>query len=446
MMTKGAAVLVAAALLFLTAAAPVPGATDGPHPTQVPLRINPTPVRLQRPAAVPLSAMALLGRQIFFDTGLSRSGRQSCATCHQPAHAYGPADDAPASFGGPEMRSQGVRAVPSLTYLHRQPVFSIGPDQADDETVSVPPPAPLGAVRAEKTALDIAQSAAALVPQGGLFWDGRASSLQAQALGPMQNPIEMDGGSIAAIAHRLRHAAYAGTFTALFGTSILDRPDLLVAEAQFAVARYQIEDPSFHPYTGKFDYWLEGRAAFTPPEQLGYALFNDPHKGDCAACHIDKTDPDGTPPLFTDFQFEALGAPRNMALKANAHPAYYDLGVCGPYRQDMRDQTQYCGMFLTPSLRNVARRRVFFHNGVFHTLRAVLDFYVFRDVAPRKVYPVDTAGHVAKYNDLPPAYRANVDVTDPPFDRHTGDQPALTPEEEEDIIAYLGTLTDGYRP
>ena len=161
---------------------------------------------------------------------------------------------------------------------------------------------------------------------------------------------------------------------------------------------------------------------------------------------MDRPSPDGMPPLFTDFQFEALGAPRSPELQVNRDPRYFDLGICGPDRQDMRDQTQFCGMFLTPTLRNVATRRVFFHNGVFHTLQQVQDFYAFRDVQPERIYPRGLDGNVAKYNDIPPRYRANIDVVDPPFDRHPGDKPAMTEQDERDIIAFLETLTDGYRP
>jgi cytochrome c peroxidase len=409
---------------------------------------NPHPVQLRRPLAGPLSAMAQLGQRIFFDASLSGGGTQSCASCHQPGHDFGPADAGPAAFGGPKLDRQGVRAVPSLKYLQDQPAFGVGPDDEENETVTLAQMVALtsGAPRAQKTADDTAQSAAALVPQGGLFWDGRADTLQQQAIVPLLNPIEMDGGSIGAVAARLRRAPYASDFVALFGPGILDKDGLLVAEAQFAVARYQIEDSAFHPYTSKFDYWLEGRARLTPAELRGYALFNDAKKADCGGCHVDRVGADGTPPQFTDFQFEALGAPRNGKLRANADPAYFDLGICGPYRTDMRDQTQYCGMFLTPTLRNTARRRVFFHNGVFTSLRQVMDFYAFRDVAPERVYPRAADGQIAKYDDIPKAYRANVDVKDPPFDRVPGDAPAMTADEEQDIIAFLETLNDGYRP
>jgi cytochrome c peroxidase len=82
----------------------------------------------------------------------------------------------------------------------------------------------------------------------------------------------------------------------------------------------------------------------------------------------------GALPQFTDFGFNALGVPRNPAIPANTKGDYYDLGLCGPERRDFADHKEYCGLFRTPSLRNVALRRTFFHNGRFHTLREVLEF------------------------------------------------------------------------
>ncbi|MBV8925042.1 MAG: cytochrome-c peroxidase, partial [Bradyrhizobium sp.] len=217
---------------------------------------NPHPVHLVRPAVQPLSAMARLGREIFFDTSLSSSGRLACASCHSPDHAYGPPHDGPVMLGGPALSLPGIRAVPSLTYLERQPDFSIGPDDRENETVTLAQMAEIGqtANRVQKTATEAAQSAANIVPQGGLFWDGRADTLQIQATGPMLDPREMDGGSVEAIAEKLRQSPYVKKFTVLFGEGILKNDNLLVAEAAFAVSRYQIEEPSFHPYTSKFDY------------------------------------------------------------------------------------------------------------------------------------------------------------------------------------------------
>jgi cytochrome c peroxidase len=408
---------------------------------------NPAPVQLARPAAPPLSAMAKLGKLVFFDTSLSSSGKVSCASCHSPQHAYGPPGDDPAVYGGPTLASQGVRAVPSLMYLYLEPNFSIGPDNSETESsANLPQLAAQSSStpRVLKTAQNTAQAAVNMVPQGGLFWDGRADTLQGQAMGPLLSPFEMDGGSIQRIAAILQAAPYANRFVQLFGTQILAQPNLLMAEAVFAVSRYQIEDPSFHPYTSKYDYWLEGKVRLSPAEMRGYVLFNDPTKGDCAACHVDQPTPDGRPPLFTDHQFEALGLPRNENLLVNEISGYFDLGICGPYRADLSAQTQYCGMFLTPTLRNAATRHVFFHNGVYHTLQEVLDFYDFRDTKPEKIYPRAANGHVEKFNDLPKRHWTNVDTSDPPLDRKLGQAPALSPAQEKDIIAFLKTLNDGY--
>lgn len=408
---------------------------------------NPNPVQMVRPRVAPLSAMAQLGRQIFYDADLSSSGRLSCASCHSPQHAYGPPNDGPVMLGGPDLATQGARAVPSLAYLERQPPFSIGPDNPENENVNLAAMAAQGqsAARAQKTASS-AQAAANIVPQGGLFWDGRADTLQDQAVMPLLDPREMDGGDVATVAAKLRNASYAKAFAELFGPGVFGSPRLLVDEAMFAVGRYQVEEPSFHPYTSKFDYWLEGKARLSAAELRGHQLFNDPNKANCAGCHVDQPSRDGLPPLFTDHQYEALGAPRNVALAVNQDAEYFDLGICGPSRTDMAAQTQYCGMFATPTLRNVATRKAFFHNGVFATLQQVLDFYNFRDTDPQNVYPRGADGTVLKYNDVPVRFQANVDVADPPFDRHLGETPAMTAQDETDIIAFLQTLTDGYTP
>ena len=409
---------------------------------------NPHPVHLDRPPVAPLSAMALLGRQIFFDQSLSASGKLSCASCHSPAHAYGPPNALPVQFGGPSMSLQGDRPPPSLMYLYRQPSFSIGPEQGDADT-----PANLAqeaaqaasAARTQKSA-GAAPAAPAMVPHGGMFWDGRADTLQIQAFGPLMNPVEMANASEDDVVKKLENSAYRKSFLQLFGPDIFKNPRLLVSEAMFAVARYQVEDPSFHPYSSKYDYWLEGRARLTPAELRGLKLFNDPAKANCAGCHLSQPSRDGQPPMFTDYEYEALGVPRNTALAVNRRADYYDMGLCGPHRTDLAQQTQYCGMFLTPTLRNAATRHAFFHNGVYRSLDQVLTFYNLRDIEPGKIYPHDAQGHVAQYDDLPAKYHANIDKADAPFDRKPGDAPSMTDADMKDIVAFLQTLTDGYQP
>ncbi|MFM0248778.1 cytochrome-c peroxidase [Paraburkholderia sediminicola] len=408
---------------------------------------NPNPVHLMRPIDAPLSAVALLGKQIFFDPTLSASGTQSCASCHSPQHAYAPDNAFPVQLGGAHMNQAGYRPPPSLAYLYRQAPFSIGPDQGDtDVPVDMTQLASqaAGVQRAQKTAL-AAPAAPAMVPQGGLFWDGRADTLQIQAIGPLMNPVEMANATEADVAHKLLQTKYLDQFKQIFGGGIVNNPSLLISEAMFAVGRYQTEDQSFHAFTSKYDYWLEGKARLTHAELHGLQLFNDKDKANCAGCHLSQPSKDGLPPVFTDTQFEALGVPRNPAIPANKDPKFFDMGVCGPFRDDMTKETQYCGMFLTPTLRNVAERKVFFHNGVYHDLKQVMDFYNLRNTAPEKIYPRDASGKVQKYNDLPAQYHANIDVADAPFDRKFGDQPAMTDQDIQDIIAFMKTLSDGYK-
>ncbi len=409
---------------------------------------NPHPVHLVLPPQAPLSAVAKLGKQIFYDASLSASGKQSCASCHSPTHAYGPPNDLDVQLGGPNLDRQSFRPPPSLAYLYRQAPFSIGPDAAD---AAAPPDfnalaqAALGTQRADKVA-GTTPTAVAMVPQGGLFWDGRADSYQRQALGPLLNPNEMANPDIASVVAKLARAPYADTFRKLFGQRIFDSPTMLTAEAMFAVGRYEFEEPDFHAFTSKYDYWLQGKARLTHAELRGLHLFNDSQKANCAGCHLSQPTPDGLPPLFTDTQYEALGVPRNPRLEANRDPKFFDLGLCGPIRQDLSKQTQYCGMFLTPTLRNSAIRHVYFHNGVYHDLKQVMDFYNLRNTDPGKIYPRDASGKVQVYNDIPKAWQANVDYADAPFDRKPTDQPAMSEQDIQDIIAFIGTLNDGYKP
>lgn len=113
--------------------------------------------------------------------------------------------------------------------------------------------------------------------------------------------------------------------------------------------------------------------------------------------------------------------------------------ACPPARSD------YCGLFRTPSLRNVALRKSFFHNGVFTSLERVLDFYAERDTAPAKWYAKSPGRRARKFEDLPVEHVDNVNI-EPPFARKAGDKPALTKPERADIVAFLRTLTDGYSP
>jgi cytochrome c peroxidase len=400
-----------------------------------------------------LSAMAQLGKDMFFDRSLSGSGAMSCATCHAPENHFAPDNDRAVQLGGRYMQDAGIRTVPSLTYRLFTPGFSVGPDDAANEVQEATPMAaaagavnggpagPLGAAppATGKTGTD---NAANMVPRGGMFWDGRVDTLQDQALGPLMSPFEMANESVEALASRVR-MSYGDRIAQLAGKAMLDDPQSLVAEAGFAITRYEMEEPAFHAFNSRYDAYLAGKATLSPAELRGLKLYDDRNKGNCADCHPDKPSADGTPPLFTDFQYEALGAPRNADIPRNADPNWFDLGICGPMRDDdFSKQAENCGLFKTPSLRNAASRKVFFHNGVFHSLEDVVRFYVVRNTDPGRFYPKGADGKVLAFNDLPARYQANIDRVDPPFDRKLGDKPALNEDEIKDLVAFLKTLTD----
>jgi len=424
----------------------------------------PTPDTAAIQAPRPLSLMAQIGRGLFFEPSLSASGQQSCASCHDPGHAFGPANALAVQLGGLHADQQGLRAVPKLSYLFATPGFSIGPDEdsgLEQHPAGASPhvggavsaaPAPATPVLARVApgvakSADPAVAATALVPQGGLFWDGRADTLQGQALAPLLNPLEMGNKSAQEIIGKLRRLGVAQRLKILVGPNVETDDQLLLSEALFAIGRYEAEDQAFAPYDSKYDLYLHGKVTLSKAEMRGLKLFEDPKKGNCAACHPDRPAGNGRPPLFTDYQFEALGVPRNAEIQANADTHYFDLGICGPERKDVfARQAGNCGLFKTPSLRNVATRQAFFHNGVYHKLEDVLHFYVERDIHPEKFYPRKADGTVSVYNDLPPQYSANLDILDAPFDRKPGEPPALDEAEQKDIIAFLGTLSDGYKP
>ena len=368
-------------------------------------------------------ALTVLGRQFFFDPVLSASGKLACASCHSPEHAFGPSNDLPVQFGGADMKQPGQRAVPSLKYLQDVPQFTEHFFESEDDG---------------NESVDNG-------PTGGLTWDGRTDRGRDQARLPLLSPVEMANESPAAIVYRVRKAGYEAALREVCGPAVFRSVDAAFAVILDALEAFEQDAATFYPYSSKYDAFLAGQAELTPQETRGLELFNDPAKGNCAQCHISRRGNDGTPPQFTDYGMIALGVPRNPAILANADAAYYDLGLCGPIRTDLGAHLEYCGLFRTPTLRNVALRQTFFHNGVFHSLQQVIEFYVERDTDPGKWYSRDAAGRVQKYNDLPLAYQANLN-TDPPFGRHPRATPALDDTEIEDVIAFLRTLTDGFKP
>ena len=383
-----------------------------------PRATDPTPARAEAPYAhkPDVPRLTALGRALFFDTGLSASGRVSCASCHDPAYAYGPSNAAPVQPNGVR-RATGFRATPSLRYLHSVPPFSEHHHDNDgDDSID-------------------------MGPTGGRTWDGRVDSAHEQARLPLLSPDEMGNASPQAVIAKLRRAPYAAQLRDVFGADVFERGTAAFDAALMALEVFQESAPDFYPYTSRYDAVLRGQAELSAQEARGLALFDDPAKGNCASCHLSARKPDGAYPLFTDFGHIAIGVPRNPAIVANADPRFFDLGLCGPLRRDLADRAEDCGRFRTPTLRNVAVRRSFFHNGAMHTLEDTVRFYAQRDTDPARWYGREPDGSARHFDDLPARYHGNVN-TEAPFGAPPGAAPALSEAEIADVVAFLKTLTD----
>jgi len=375
-------------------------------------------------AAAAMKRAALLrraGRSIFSDPSLSASGRQSCASCHAPARRYNPPNALDVQPGGRDGHSQGLRAPPTLTYINRVPPYSNHFHESDDE----------------------GDESVDNGPTGGLTWDGRVDLGAKQAAMPLTAPNEM-ANTAAGIAAAVRHAPYAATLRMALGNHALDADSDAFDATVRALAAFEEDMDEFSPYTSKYDAFLTGHVQLSEQEQRGLALFNDEAKGNCAQCHRSQRGKDGTPPAFSDYGLIALGVPRNAAIPRNRDPAFFDLGACGPERKDKAGQEEYCGLFRTPTLRNVTLRSTFFHNGKFHSLRDAVAFYVTRDITPDRWYAKDARGKAITYDDLPARYQTNVNRESPFAGQKPGATPRLSRSEIADVVAFLRTLTDGY--
>lgn len=369
-------------------------------------------LRPPRPAPVPAPAptLAQVGDRLFEEVSLSASGKLACASCHVESRGHADAAGSFLPLGGTDGTHQGLRSSPSARYLDQAGPFGFD-----------------------------AQGR----PRGGLFWDGRADNRVEQARGPLFNPDEMANADVAALAARLRALPYAADLRAAANLPAAATDDQLVDAAVTAIARYQAEDAGFRPFTSKFDAVQDGRASFTAQEQRGLNLFNDPQRGNCASCHSSRPAPGAAGlnrALFTDFSYHALGVPRNQS-RATADPAFFDLGLCA--RGDLAGRADLCGLFRTPTLRNVALTGPYFHNARFAALEDVVAFYATRDIDPARWYP-SANGQVQIYNDLPAVYRTNVQQG-APF-RRAGQPPALNVQDVADVVAFLRTLSDGFTP
>lgn len=368
-----------------------------------------------------LSRLETIGKNLFDDRSLSEPAGTACVSCHAPITGW--ADNHGSTVGVPIGSKPGVLGLRnSLTngYSSFAPVFSFRLRGNDTD------------------------------PVGGHFWDGRADTLAAQALGPFLAEREMNNPSAAAVVRKVSASSYAGLMRAEFGEGIFNTPDLAFQKIGEAIAAFEGTN-GFQPFNSRYDEFLRGNANLTDNELRGMKLFMDPTRGNCAACHtMNPASKNPRDSLFTDYAFYATGVPRNTAIPDNANPSYFDLGLCGPARSRPAlaanvpvsvSVEQFCGTFRVPTLRNVAQRQAFMHNGVFKSLREVVSFYATRNSDPKRWY-----GLAGVPNDLPLAYQGNILKDRVPFNRAASAGPALSIAEMDDIVAFLGTLSDKLPP
>jgi len=404
----------AGALLSLSLWLSACGGGSTASPTAAPVLAD--PVAIAQAAA---DDRVALGQQIFTDANLSEPRGTPCAACHQ----------ATMGFAGNHGGRNGV-AVGSKP-------GSIGSRNAMTNSYLGLVPAPLSFVTTNGETEAV----------GGLFWDGRADSAELQALGPLLNPLEMNNTDRQSVVNKIAASSYAALFKQAFGANIFADTDAAFTSIGVAIAAF--ERARLQPFSSKYDAMVRGQATLSPAEARGMALFMDPAKANCAGCHL--MNPSSGKPedsAFSEFTYYATGIPRNPAIPKNGNPAFFDLGLCGPDRAPPTlpgtvapgvTIDNFCGKFRMPTLRNVAERPAFMHNGFFKNLTDVLRFYSTRNSNPQFWYGQSVS------NDLPAQYLGNIETVKAPFNRAASAGAALTEPEISDIVAFLHTLSDGFR-
>jgi cytochrome c peroxidase len=394
-----------------------------------------------------LTPIEQLGKFLFFDK-ISVPKSMSCAECHGPQVGFtGPnpgVNRHTAVYRGAVPQRFGNRKPPSAAYATLSPLFHYD----DVKGLFV----------------------------GGNFWDGRATGealgnpAADQALGPFLNPVEQNNPSAQAVLEVVAASKYAWLWKQVWGEPLrYDTPSEIhknYDRVGLAIAAYE-GSSEVNQFSSKFDiFWRNATDAgmnvadinmtnwksyrnfgLTRTEVQGLALFNDENKGKCALCHV-LTSPNidmGIPPLFTDFTFDNLGVPKNpdnpfyrmdTVYLDDGSPinpegaSWIDLGLGGFLATRSEWQAlaaENYGKHKVPTLRNVDKRpnehyaKAYTHNGFFTSLKEVVNFYNTRDVAS---WPLPEVPETINTDEL-----GNLGLTD---------------EEEDAIVEFMQTLSDGY--
>jgi cytochrome c peroxidase len=383
--------------------------------------------------AEPLTPMEDLGQSIFFDQSLSNNGNMACASCHSPETGFtGPLSGINAGgavYEGSIEGRFGNRKPPTAAYATLSPILHY----------------------------EIEHKEALFV--GGNFWDGRATGEKLgnpaadQAQGPFLNPLEHALAEPADVVTGVCSGAYADDFAAVWGAdACLDDVDTNYDRIALSIAAYEASS-EVNAFTSKYDYYLKGMAELTKEERKGLNFFKG--KGKCSRCHVLDAE-DGQPPLLTDFTYDNLGVPRNPDNPFYSEPAFnpdefawVDLGL-GAFLQSREDYEEFAaendGKQKVPTLRNVDKRpdaafvKAYTHNGYFKTLKGIVHFYNTRDVKDVCADPFTTEADAIAQDCWPePEVAENVNM------RELGNL-HLSDEQEDAIVAFLKTLSDGYQP
>jgi cytochrome c peroxidase len=260
----------------------------------------------------PTPARVRLGRWFFFDTRLSADGTVSCATCHQPEFAFSQGTRVATGVNG----RTGTRKVLPIINLVAQ--------------------AALTNFRTR--------------PQAAFFWDGRAMSLERQALQPVASHVEMGSSESAMIRTISAVAGYRRYFAEAFGDEQITKERVAQALADYERTRLSGNSP--------FDQWRVGRrdTAVSDAVKRGYALFTG--KAQCAHCH-------GS---LNGGGFHNTGIGWDAHAQRRADEGRYAVTKGTVFEE-------WPGTFKVPTLREVSRHPPYMHDGSIRTLREVVEFY-----------------------------------------------------------------------